>query len=531
MTGYFLPLMMALWLRAYGCPTHVAQPVFLRFQQGSQSSDSSDSAKEALEHWESGHRLATNGDLQQAAAELQLAVNLAPRKALYVYTLGVILAQQGKLEEATGYFEQAVKLDPGDLAIRQKLAAAEWQVGKLRDAEKNLQFILKKKPNDKDARLILGMVLENKGEYGEAAKLLAAVQDRIMLHPESIAALLHCYYETSKLAQAHDVENSLLKGSSETQSIFMGATVAEESGDYEFAERMLMAVRDSYPTRSEVDYYLARVRYHIGHYSEAADILQTLVSRGNQKSKYLNLLAWCLAKQKEMPEAVRTFHRAIDLDPQRGSNYVDLATVLMDAGLLQASLEVANKAVEVDPSSHTGYRIRGQVQMQQHDYTAAVDSYAKAVDLNSERSDSLLDLANAEAASGQFEKAASILEASIKEYPKDAQIYYQYAVIILHHSSIENTNHTKATALLQAALTLDDSIAGAHCELGNILFEQGRFASALTELQRAAKLNPSDGNTHYALWLVLRKLGRTRQAEDELQIFRRLKAEEHDTLK
>jgi len=530
-----------------------SQPIVLSalrmgLQPASQSGAASDAETQSREHWERGYSLASSGNLEEAAVELRRAVDLAPGNPQYVYTLGIVLAKQGKLEEAVGYFRRASKLEPANMAVRQNLAAAEWQVGNLLDAERNLQAILKLKPNDQDASFLLGMVLENKGEYAKAAKLLAGEQDQLRQHPEAVAALLHSYYETSKPAEAHDLEDRLLKDPTQTQALFMGASMAEQAGDYSSAERMLKAVRDSYPSTGEVDYQLAVLRYRTGHYSEAEEILTRLANQSGETSKVFNLIGWCLAKQGKIQEAVKVFDRAIGLDPTKDSNYVDLATVLLDAGLLAPALEAANKAVEIDPHSLAAYRIRGQIQMRQHDYTAAVNSYTKAVEvmpnrgvapemdaaaqraLNEAIPATLLDLAEAQGASGQYENASATLEAAIKKYPRQAQFYYQYALIVLHHGdSNEATDHAKAAALLQKALTLDDSIAGAHYELGNLWLEQDQPAKALAELQRAAKLDPSRADTHYALWLVSRKLGRTQDAADEAQIFQKLKPLNSDT--
>lgn len=481
----------------------------------------------AQQHLERGYRLASSGNLQDATAEIRLAVTLAPANAEYVYALGVILAKGGKLEEAAREFRRAVKLDPTTLAIRQSLAAAEWQLGNLVDAERNLQLILQKKPTDQDASFLLGMVLENEGQYASAAKLLAPAQDQLKVHPESMAALLHCYYETSKLADAHDLEDSLLRDPSQTQAVFMGSAVAAAAKDYSSAEKMLLAIRDSYRSFAEVDYQLANLRYRTGDYSEAEAMLHRLIAQEGEASKYFNLLAWCLAKQEKTHEAVKAFDRAIDLEPRKASNYVDLAIVLMGAGLLPPALEAVDKAVQVEPNSYAAYHAKGLVEMKQHDYLAAVNSFTRAVELNRSAPEPLLDLAEAEAAAGEFDKASAVLEKSIKKHPEQAQFYYQYALILLYHSrsSDQTRSQSKATDLLQRALALDDSIAEAHYELGNIWLNQDQPAKALAQLQRAEKLSPSDENTHYALSLALSKLGRVQDAENERQIFTKLKAE------
>lgn len=498
-------------------------------EQGSQSSDPTDSnAQQAREHSERGLAFASNGNFGDAAAELRLAVALAPRNAQYLYTLGAVLAQQGKLQEARNHFQQALKLDPTNLVIRRNLAAVEWQMGDLADADRNLELILQQRPNDADASFLLGMVLENRGTYAKAAKLLAAAHGQLNAHPEAVAALLHCYYETSHIVEAHALEDTLLKDPSQTQPIFMSAGVAERAGDYPSAEKMLMALHDLYPSLSEVNYQIAILRYRTGACSEAEPILQQLISEDGE-ARYFNLLAWCLAKEDKINEAVKAFDRAIDLAPGEVSNYVDLATVLMRADLLAPALEASTKAIEVAPGSYDAYRVRGQIQMSQHDFNAAKESYARAAELSKSAPEALLDLAGAQAAAGEFQKAAVLLQASIKKYPREAQFYYQWALILIYHSHLgQRQSQSQAIALLEKTLALDHSIAGAHYELGNIYLQQDQAAKAVGELQEAEKLNPSDENTHYSLWVGLRKLGRQQEAEEELQSFRKLKGKSPD---
>jgi len=499
-------------------------------EQGSQSTEPSNpNAQQAREHSERGLTFASNGDFENAGAELRIAVALAPRNAQYLYALGAVLAQQGKLQEAINYFQQAVKLDPTNLVIRRNLAAAEWQIGDLEDAEKNLELILQHRPNDADVSFLLGMVLENRGTYAKAAKLLAAAHGQLNAHPEAVAALLHCYYETSQLVEAHSLEDTLLKDPSQTQPILMSAGVAERAGDYPSAEKMLTALHDLYPSSSEVNYQFAILRYRMDAYSEAEAILRQLISEDGE-ARYFNLLAWCLAKEDRISEAVQVFDRAINLAPGEDSNYVDLATALMRADLLAPALEAATKAIEVAPGSYNAYRVRGQIQMRQHDLNAAVESYGRAAELNNSSPEALLDLAGAQAAAGQFRKASALLQASIKKYPRVAQFYYQYAVILIYHSDLEQRqSQSQAMVLLEKTLALDHSIAGAYYELGNIYLQQNQAAKAVAELQEAEKLDPSDENTHYSLWIGLRKLGRQQEAEEELQSFRRLKGKSPDS--
>ena len=511
---------------SFSNPPHIIRivlPVDLQVR-GSGASDQSEAAQK---HWERGQELAGAGNLTEATAEFRQAVALAPNNPRYLATLGAALAQQQNLDEAVRYFDRARKADPSNVAVLQNLAAAQWQLGRLREAETNLRQILKLDPNNREAPLILGMVLENLGEYSSAAKLLSSVPERVKTHPESTAALLHSYYETARVKEAHRLEDDLLTDPKDAQSIFLCATVAVRARDFPAAEKMLSAIRDVSPDPVEIDYELALVRYGAGHYSEAEQILQKLIEQSGQSSRYFNLIGWCLAKETKIHEAVKAFDRAIDLDPKKVANYVDLATVLMDADLLPAALEAANKAVEVDPNSYPAQRIAGQIQTRQHNYEAALQSYTRAAELNRNDAGASLDLAESQAAAGRFDDACSTLDQSIKKFPRASQLYYHYALILLYPTGADDPKRqSKAIALLQQALALDNSIAGAHYELGNLWLQQGQSLKSLNELQAAAKLDPSDSKTHYALWSVLRKLDRKQQAEDELQVFKKLKSQE-----
>src|SRR5579862_133002 len=505
----------------------------LVIQSSSPSSQSSASGESAQKHWQRGQALAKTGDLEDAAYEFQQAARIAPTNPRYLSAMGAVLAQQQKFGEAVGYFERAHKADPGNVPVIQNLAAAQWQLGKLHDAETNLRQVLRLNPGNQEATLMLGMVLENSGDYAPGAKLLASVPDRVSVHPEALAALLHCYYETSRLDEAHRLEDKVLGDAKDVQAAFLCATVAVRERDFAPAEKILAAIRDIYPNPAELQYQIALARYGAAKYTEADQILRQLIEQeepggsAEEKGQYFNLLAWCLAKEGKTSDSVKAFDRAIDIDPREESNYVDLATVLMDAGQLPAALDAANKAVSVDGNSYPAQRIAGQIQTRQHNYKAALQSYTRAAQLNRDDAEALLDLAEAQAATSQRGAAAATLDGAIKKFPRDAQLYYRYALILLYPPNPDDHDkETRAVTLLRKSLALDDSIAGAHYELGNILLRQDQSSEALKELRTAEKLDADESNTHYALWSVLRKLGQTQEAENELQVFQKLKSQE-----
>jgi tetratricopeptide (TPR) repeat protein len=484
------------------------------------------SSSPAQLHEEKGEELAQRGDLTSATLEFREAVRLSPTNAQYLTTLGIVLAQQHRLDEAVHSFQQALLQDPGNVDVRKSLAAAQWQAGMLSPARQNLELILKAKPHDPDAQLLLGMVLENSGEYGRAVKFLAPVTSVEHSRPEAIAALLHCYYKTGQTSTAHGMEDEMLRDRNAPAAL-LSARIASDAGDYPHAEKMLQALHQAFGANAKVDYELAYVRYQTGKYADAEAILDTLTADSHASAEDFNLLAWCFAKQNRIAEAVKTFRQAIELAPGQGASYADLATVLMDSGHLADALEAATEGARVDARSYAAFRTLGMIQTRQNNHTAAVDSYARALQLNSTSAEALVNLGGAQASAGLFREASSTYEEAIHKYPQEPEAYYQYAVVILHHGDPNDTRkQALAASLLEKAVALDPSLADAHYQLATIWSARGDNTKALAELEGAARQDSHNKNIHYSMSVAYRKLGRTQDAESELLIYKKLQAQE-----
>ncbi len=77
----------------------------------SQISDTSEPNEAARAHYEWSIEYAKAGDLSQAIAELNLAIEIEPRWALLHYNLGSVYGNMGLLDEAISAWERATQLD------------------------------------------------------------------------------------------------------------------------------------------------------------------------------------------------------------------------------------------------------------------------------------------------------------------------------------------------------------------------------------------------------------------------------------
>jgi tetratricopeptide (TPR) repeat protein len=487
---------------------------------------------EAEAHAERGFDFARAGELEKAEAEMRQAAKLAPANPDVLAGLGTVLAQEGKLEQSTEIFRRALQVRPNDVTVRRYLAANLWQLHLYPEAKENLKIILHQQPNDKQAQLLLGMVSENMGDYSTAAGMLGSVPDEVRKQPESIAALARSYYHLRQTEKARATLDQLAAHPAGPQAVLLGAQIADQMQDYETAEKLLASIRSTFPDQLRLEYNLALVEYHAGRFAQSQQILESLINSGSKNSAVFNLLGWCQQKQARPKEAVQALKESIQLAPSEEANYLDLGKVLLAQHSLPSALQLARKTTASFPNSAAAVELQGLVEMGVGQFTDAVRSYSRAVQLDASRPDGILGLAQAQFAAGMSKDAAANFEAGISRFPNDARFKAQYAVALLRQSETGDAPaEARAEQLLRSALALDPSLPDAHYQLGNLALKKGLMTEAQQHLEQAVKLDAHNGQAHFALSRVYRRLGRKDEGAREIELYEALKGAEspHDS--
>ncbi len=449
---------------------------------------------EAEAHADKASQFSQAGDLADAEVELRRAVQLAPDNPDFLANLGTVLAMERKLDDSTKVFERALKLDPNDLTVRRYLAANLWQVHRYGEAKQNLELILKEKPDDKPTRLLFGMVSENMKDYATAVRMLASVPAQVRERPESMAALARSYYHLDAKEKARTTLGELLTHPAGPQGILLGAKIAE---------------------------------YHAKRLEQSQRTLLNLIASGYKTGQIFNLLGWCYDKSNQPKEAARAFEEAISLEPVQESNYLDLGQILQAGRLFPAALDAAKRATKAFPDSPRTFLMRGSIELKMSQFTDAIASYTRVVQLDPAGPDGTLGLADAQFAAGMNKEASASFEASLKQFPKDARFKLQYALMLLKEAETGNAlAETRSEELLKSALALDRSLPEVHYQLGDLALKKGRNAEALQDLEQAARLDPHSMKVHFALSRVNRRLGRTEEASRQMDLYQRLKEAE-----
>jgi protein O-mannosyl-transferase len=137
-----------------------------------------------LGHYNLGNALLQKGQVDDAVAQYQKAVEIYPNYQEAHGNLGLALFQKGQVDDAVAQYEKAVEINPNYAAARYNLGNALFQKGQLDEAIDQLQKAVEINPNYAAAHINLGNALFQKGQFDQAIDQFKKAVD---INPEAEA--------------------------------------------------------------------------------------------------------------------------------------------------------------------------------------------------------------------------------------------------------------------------------------------------------------------------------------------------------
>ena len=131
-----------------------------------------------------GRALAKQGRYDEAAAQLDQAIALAPETPLLYEDLGSVREYQGRHEDAIELFEKAIRLDPRQPSAHRKLGEALAAAGRGEEADRHFESYFDRDP-------VAGRVAEGADHLraGRLDEAMATFQDVLRKHPDNVDAM------------------------------------------------------------------------------------------------------------------------------------------------------------------------------------------------------------------------------------------------------------------------------------------------------------------------------------------------------
>jgi tetratricopeptide (TPR) repeat protein len=127
-----------------------------------------------------GNALFRNGQLGEAMAQYEKSLEINPNQAAGHYDLGLVFYQKGQLAEAIAQYQKAIEINPNFAGARLNLGNALLQNGQLGEAIEQYQMAIKIDPRSPEAHGNLGVALMQKGQLDDA---ITQFQEALRLNP------------------------------------------------------------------------------------------------------------------------------------------------------------------------------------------------------------------------------------------------------------------------------------------------------------------------------------------------------------
>ncbi|WP_219118188.1 XrtA/PEP-CTERM system TPR-repeat protein PrsT [Janthinobacterium sp. UMAB-56] len=423
---------------------------------------------------------------------------------------GVYLALHD-LPAARASFQQALGMDPVYLPALNNLAQIDLAEKKPEQAKQRFERALAKAPKNADLCAALAKLAASQGKPDEARRWLERAHRD---NPDAVAPALllsNFYLKTGAPDKALELARTLQTG---------------HPGDAD-----ALALR-------------AQVEYSAGQAPAALDSYNKLASIQNSSAPLQMRIASLHLALGDHHNALQAVKRAQTLDPTLLEARVVEVAMLLNLNRQREALAVARQVQQQQPGLAAGYKLEGDVLMEQKLPQQAVKLYQHAFGI-SPIGPLQVQLYRALQAAGQSRDADMGMAAWLNAHPEDlsTRTYLagmllearQYRAAIGHFQYIVareagnvvalndlawaylQENDPRAQATAEQALKLAPDNPSVLDTLGWILLQQGDIQHAMPLLRKAAGLAPTSSEVQYHLAAALAKAGDKGGARRQLQ--------------
>ncbi len=298
------------------------------------------------------------------------------------------------------------------------------------------------------------------------------------------------------------------------------------SGKVAEATRYLGQAQKIDPSSYDNGYDLSLAYVLTGRLTDARQLVQDLLKKKNTAELH-NLLGEVEEKDGKFVEAANEYETAAHMDPSE-SNLFDWGSELLIHRTLGPAIEVFQHATERYPKSPRLVIGLGMALYSRGNYDEAVKALLHGADLDPSDPSCYLFLSKAyDSSPGQADEVIQRFRRFAELQPKNARASYYYAMSLWKGKRAQDPGMDlqQIEGLLKKSLALDDKLAEAHLQLGNLYSDQTRYAEAIPEYVRARELSPDLADVHYRLGQAYVHTKQTELAQQELQVYQRLRTE------
>jgi len=191
------------------------------------------------------------------------------------------------------------------------------------------------------------------------------------------------------------------------------------------------------------------------------------------------------AVAKEYKEAIASFDRALEINPNYDRAWNSRGVVLDDLGRYEEAIASYDRAIEINPVYDYPWNNRGVALRNLGRYEEAIASYDRAIEINPDYYQAWLNRGNALWNLGRNEEAIPSHDRALEINPD-----YDRAWFARGFALGELGRHEEAIASYDRALEINPDYDAVWDNRGSVLRNLGRYEQAIASHDRALEINP-----------------------------------------
>lgn len=435
----------------------------------------------------------------------------APDNLTLLNLYGTAQVAAGQNQQARLSFEKALALNPDFITAHINLSKLDVAEKKRELARQRLIALNKKFPENIAVLLELAHVEQTTGDYGKAGQWLEQAKK---IDEKSLPVILALIDNKLKAGKYPEALNEAIDG----QKVF----------------RHDVQLLDA----------LARCYVAAGLQGKATAVLQGMADEVGFDAKQLYQISRQQIALADYPGAIKSLQKAVQGNARYLPAQIALAELQLSHGKRLFALNGAQYLLEQYPDKAIGYRLMGDIDSHDKNFSHAVINYQTALD-KEKNADLLMRLYLALKQVNDKQKAFNVLEQWVKAYPQDqapmlalaeehlqagqwttAQKYYEQLLKSnKNHPLILNnlayiyfiTGNAKALSYAEQAQKLTPDQPSSNDTLGWILVNNDQAERGLEYLRTAHSRSSEDPEIRYHLAVALYRLNRSDEARQELE--------------
>lgn len=448
---------------------------------------------------------------QHAAAQwLREAIKKSPYDIDSQLLLARLDIISGDIDEAIQIYEKILALAPDNTTIRLRLGYLYSQQGRYAEGEKTIKVLLTKDPASYFALLYLARLALQSADHETAATLY----EKILLlnwSPELAQEMAEFYGMRGQYKRVEELYASILQKEPRNEQAGLGRVQALLLIDKDKeALQELARIRAFSNKPLDIDLITSRVFIRMRNLDKANVLLEKILAREDSSAARYMLAVIRIEQNKH--EAALTHLRKISHDDKEFENSIILQTkILTDLQRIPEAITLLQKLIDnPDRRQPLFYSLLAGIQMNQKQLASGHEILQKSIELYPDNAQLFFEYGLLLEQEGRQEEAIASME-KVLELQSD----HVEALNYLGYTWADNNVHLeKALEYINKAIVLKPDNGYILDSLGWVYFHMGELEKARTELERAIALEPDDPYIQEHMGDILQKSGDKEKARD-----------------